>query len=214
MTVGILLVVLGAILLSQGAQVIDLIGEFTGQSSHFVTMTPIIEPTLLAVGAMNYTYLSVQLDANVQITGSFQVGASNEIDFFVMDEEGFSHWRAGRPTPVLLAALSVSVHNFTLTPSYADSYHFVFENQDSIRHVILFKLAMITERTVVSPLVEYLPYEIIAGGILLSLLGMGGGKRKPQEVPQPASATWRCRFCAQENPLDESFCRGCGRAQQ
>jgi hypothetical protein len=215
LTVGILLIMVGVFLISQGGEVLTPIAEVVGLSSHLRAETPLVAPTLLTVAPMNYTWISIHLDGNVQVTGAFQVGVGREIDFYVMDEGNFSNWQAGRPAAVLLATLSTSLHNFTLTPRFASSYYFVFENQDNTRHVVIFTLNLVNEMVVIHPAVEYLPYALVGLGILLSAWGLRSGRRTPERPEEAAAAPrWRCRFCGTENPLEQAFCENCGRSQQ
>jgi len=214
LTIGIVLIMAGILLMSEGVETLVPIADVFGLTSHLKTQTPLMAPTLVATAPMNYTWLSVQLDGGVPITGTFQVGSGGEIDFYIMDEGNFSSWQAGYPAAVLLAALSASQDNFTLSPPRAGSYYFVFENQDMTRRVVVFTLDLVGETVLIHPAVEYLPYGLVTVGILLFALGLRGGRKRAPEPSEVVAAGWICRTCGSENPPEQAFCEKCGRSRQ
>ncbi len=211
LAIGILLVVIGLFLINQGSDVLNPLATLLGLTSHSTIETAVIPPTLITVAPMNFTWLSVHLDANVPVSGSFDVGGGRQIDFYVMNQGNFSKWREGRPSAVVLAQFATSLHNFTFTPRSEGSYYFVFENQDNSRRRVLFSLNAARDVLVVHPVVQYLGYILLAVGVLLTILGVGGGRKVP-EVREAATAGWKCGFCGAENPPDQTFCESCGRS--
>lgn len=208
---GLMVVLIGLFVVNQGTEVLTPLANVLGFTSHFRTETTLMAPTLLTVAPMNYTCIPAHLDGDVQVSGSFNIGGGREIDFYVMNQGNFSEWRAGRPSSVILAVLSTSLHNFTLTPRSGGRYYFVFDNEDSSRRAVVFSLSVINNVIVVNPVVGYLGHELLIGGILLFTWGLMSGRKKPARMEAPA-AGWQCRFCGAENPLGQTFCESCGRS--
>ena len=220
---GLVLLLLGLFLISQGAQVVSPLAAALGQTSHLKTESVLIAPTLLAVAPGNHTWISKHLDSNVQVAGSFQVGTGREMDFYVMNENSFHDWRLGRPATVILAVFSTGLYKFNLTLGSAGNYYFIFENQENIRSTVIFELNVVNDVIIVNPIVEYLPYILTMIGILLLAWGAVSGRKKPHPVKpaepeektttnpiQSTVAGWKCGFCGAENAFGDKFCKGPG----
>jgi hypothetical protein len=211
-TIGLLLVLGGFFVLDQGTQVLIPVAEVSGLLSYVRSETSVISPTLISIGPSNYSFLSADLKANVQVQGSLQVGDGREVAFYVMDDGNFSQWRLGRPSAVILAKPTAISYNFTFTPKEAGEYYFVFDNQDTSHRTVVFNLNLIKDNLALSPLLEYVGYELTALGILLSALGLKFGKKR--EPITPSVAGWKCKFCRAENTGNQTFCSKCGRSQR
>lgn len=212
LTFGLLLVLVGFYLVGQGPQVLIPIAEVFGLTSRTQTETPIIAPTLITVAPSSYTFLSAELRSHVQVKGALEVSDAREIAFYVMNQANFSEWRSGRPSAVILAKPFAISYNFTFIPKFDGTYYFIFDNQDTSRRVVLFRLNSLQDRTVLNPVMENAGYEMFALGIILSIVGVKTGRKKP-EPKLRAAAGWQCKFCGAENLGDQTFCEKCGRSQ-
>ena len=121
-TISLLLMLAGIFVMNQGVQVLTPIGETFGLASRVQTERLLINPTLLAVPASNYTFLTADLNGGAQVKGSLQVVDSREIGFYVMDEGNFTLWRAGRPSAVILAKPAAISYNLTFRPQATGPY--------------------------------------------------------------------------------------------
>jgi hypothetical protein len=225
LAVGLVIMLVGVFVLNEGVQVVIPFAELAGLVSHVQTEKVLVSTTLLTVAASSYSFLPVDLNGGVKVMGSLQVGAGQEVGFYVMDEGNFTMWRASQPSSVLLARPTAISYNFTITPKTSGTYYFVFDNADTTRRVVIFSLSTLQNVTVLNPVVDYLGYLIFALGIVLFTIGARTGKRKPkieaqikrevvaQPVTRPATVV-RCKFCGAEVPTGEKFCAKCGRAQQ
>lgn len=210
---GLLLIVVAILLLQQGPQVLSPIAGGLGLDTHYQAEVPILSPTLISIQPNNYTFLSADLRGSVQVDGSVEVADGREIAFYVMNEGNFSQWRAGRPSAIVFVrALGIS-YNFTFPVPASGTYYFIFDNQDTSRRVITFRLNAVENVTVLNPIVQFAGYEILAIGIILSLLGIKVGGRKPEPRALKV-AGWECKFCGAENASDQMFCESCGRSQR
>ena len=213
LTIGLLFVLFGIFILTQGPQVLGQVAESAGLAYQYKTETPIIPSTLLNVAPMSYTFLPSNLKENIQVTGSVQVADAREIAFYVMNEGNFSLWSSGHPAEIVLVSPTVISSNFTFTPAIAGSYYFVFDNHDTASRVVIFNLNAVGTNTALSPLVQYAAYETLAIGIVLSAIGLKTGKKKTAEKAVEVTG-WRCKFCKAENPSEQVFCAKCGRSQK
>jgi len=217
LAIGLLLMIAGIFVLSQGVQIITPFAGFLGLVSHVQTERLVIPQTLLTVPASSNAFLPADLRGGVQVKGSLVVGVGQEIGFYVMDEGNFTLWRAGKPSLILLAKPTAISYNFTITPQTTGTYYFVFDNQDTARRVVIFSLSTVEDTTVLSPVIEYAGYLVFALGIVMFAIGARTGKPrpKPEVVPAATPATRvHCRFCGAENATDRLFCEKCGRAQR
>jgi hypothetical protein len=217
LAIGLLLMVGGIFVLSQGVQVIAPFAELLGLVSHVQTERIVIPQTLLPVPASSNAFLTADLRGGVQVKGSLVVGVGQEAGFYVMDEGNFTLWRAGKPSVILLAKPSVISYNFTITPHTTGTYYFVFDNQDTTRRAVIFSVSTVEDTTVLSPVVEYAGYLVFALGIVMFAIGARTGKPrpKPEVAPAVTPATHvLCRFCGAEIAKDRLFCEKCGRAQR
>ena len=213
LTVGILLVLAGALIINAGTQVLVPLADAFGLATHVTVEIPVFAPTLLTIAPANYTDVTVSLERNVRMIGSFSVSGDREIALYVMDQGNFTRWRSGQPSAVLLAVPSASVNNFTFTTRVDGTYHFVFDNEDTTRRTVIFSLSLAKEEIILHPVLEYLGYLFAAVGVVFCVLGVRGGKREPQPVVAEVRA-WTCQFCGAENPPDQGFCSECGRSRQ
>jgi hypothetical protein len=162
---------------------------------------------------VNYTFVSINLRGKAQVQGSLEVADGHEVAFYVMNEGNFSQWQAGRPSMITLVIPTAISRNFTFTPTTGGTYYFVFDNQDTTRRAVIFNLNAVEDVTAVNPLIQFAGYEILMVGIILSLLGIRGGKRK-LEPSSIQVAGWECKFCGSQNTDDRTFCESCGRSQR
>jgi hypothetical protein len=225
LAVGLVIMLVGVFVVNEGVQVVVPFAELVGLVSHVQTEKLLVSPTLLTVAPSTYSFVPVDLRGGVKVMGSLEVGAGQEVGFYVMDEGNFTLWRAGQPSSVLLAKPIAITYNFTVTPKTAGGYYFVFDNPDTTRRVVIFSLSTVENITVLNPIVDYLGYLIFALGIVLFAIGARTGKRKPKPevqikrevIAKPETkpeASVRCKFCGAEVPKGEKFCLKCGRAQQ
>lgn len=183
-----------------------------GLTSRSQTETPILPPTILSVPASNYTYLSTFLNGNTEVKGAVEVTGGREIAFYVMDAGNFSQWRSGRPSTIILVRPAAVTYNFTFASITDGTYYFVFDNQDTTRHDVVFSLSAVKNAIILNPIVELAGYETLALGILLFLIGVRRGRNtKPTRERIPG---WKCKFCGAENTSKLTFCGNCGRSQQ
>jgi len=212
LTVGVLLILIGVLLFEQGVQVLTPLADIAGLSSHYTEETVILSPTLYSVPALNYSFVSEYLPSGSQLVGSLQVAEGREVAFYVMNEGNFSLWRTGRPSSIVLVEPIAVSYNFTLTPSVAGTYYFVFDNQDTGPRTVIFSLSSVQTVTVLSPLLQYASFELLLLGAVLSILGLGGGKKKAKPSPEVESG-WKCKFCGALNEEGRVFCVKCGRSK-
>lgn len=216
LAIGLLLLVAGFFVLDQGTEIVYPLADLVGLVSHVPTETAIIAPTLLAVAPTNYSQLSIDLQADVQVQGALTVSGGREIAFYVMNEASFFDWRAGRPSTIILAKPFTSIYNFSLTPTSTGTYYFVFDNQESSHVTVVFDLNVIKDKAVPSPVIDYLGPELVLIGILLAIIGVRTGKKKTETAEEETAPepTWRCKFCGNKNPYGETFCKKCARAKE
>ena len=212
LTVGVLLILIGVLLFEQGVQVLTPLADIAGLSSHYTEETVILSPTLYSVPALNYSFVSEYLPSGSQLVGSLQVAEGREVAFYVMNEGNFSLWRTGRPSSIVLVEPIAVSYNFTLSPSVAGTYYFVFDNQDTGPRTVIFSLSSVQTVTVLSPLLQYASFELLLLGAALSFLGLGGGKKKAKPSPVVESG-WKCKFCGALNEEGRVFCVKCGRSK-
>jgi len=212
LTVGVLLILIGVLLFEQGVQVLTPLADIAGLSSHYTEETVILSPTLYSVPALNYSFVSEYLPSGSQLVGSLQVAEGREVAFYVMNEGNFSLWRTGRPSSIVLVEPIAVSYNFTLSPSVAGTYYFVFDNQDTGPRTVIFSLSSVQTITVLSPLLQYASFELLLLGAALSFLGLGGGKKKAKPSPVVESG-WKCKFCGALNEEGRVFCVKCGRSK-
>ena len=213
LTTSLLLMLAGIFVIAQGVQVLTPIVETFGLASRVQTDRLLISPTLLAVPASNYTFLTADLNSGAQVKGSLQVVDSREIGFYVMDEGNFTLWRAGRPSAVILAKPAAISYNLTFRPQATGPYYFVFDNQDNNRRTVIFSLSAVEEVVVLNPLLNYAGYELVALGLVLMIFSIKLRGKKREPVLQSGKAL-PCRFCGAELEREQAFCRKCGRAQK
>ena len=217
-TVGVLLI-LGAILLfQQGAQVLTPLADISGLSSHYAKETVILPPTLYSISASGNSSVSEDLPSGSQIVGSLQVAEGRDVAFYVMDAGNFSLWSTKHPSVTVLAEPIAISYNFSLSPNVAGTYYFVFDNQDNSPRTVIFSLSSVQTVTVLNPLVQYASFELLFVGLVLSYLGLKGGKRKPESSPvveetRTWAPSWKCKFCGALNGEERAFCVKCGRSQ-
>ena len=139
------------------------------------------------------------------------------------------------PPTVILAVFSTGLYKFNLTLGSAGNYYFIFENQENIRSTVIFQLNIVNDVVIVNPCCRIPAHFALLVGILLLALGVTGREersRRPDRsqelsggiaVPTAqfcnvcnlvATTGWRCGFCGTGNPLEEKFCKDCGRSQQ
>lgn len=200
-------------MIAQGVQVLTPIEETFGLASRVQTDRLLISPTLLAVPASNYTFLTADLNGGVQVKGSLQVVDSREIAFYVMDESNFTLWRAGRPSSVILAKPAAISYNLTFRPQATGTYYFVFDNQDTNRRTVIFSLSAVEEVVVLNPLMNYAGYELVALGLVLLIISIKL-RRKKREPKLQARKALTCKFCGAELEGEQAFCGKCSRAQK
>ena len=221
LALGIILLLAGVFLMDQSAQIMMPLAAELGQTSHLRTQSVLVAPTLLAVAPANQTWIPTHVDSGTLVAGSFQVGTGREINFYVMDENSFRDWRAGRHATVILAVFSTGLYKFNLTLASAGNYYFIFENQENVRSTVVFQLNIVNDAIIISPIVEYLPFALAAAGFLLLVWGATGGRKKARPLEeateqsvQPSVVGWKCTFCGATNAVGEKFCKGCGRSSQ
>lgn len=212
LTVGIVLLLVGVLTIYNGPEALTPIAAAFGLVTYTTTETPILAPTLLNVEPGNYSDFTVYLERNTKAAGSFSVSGGREIALYVMDAGNFTRWQSGQPSAVVLAIPSASVQNFTFSAHATDSYHFVFDNGDSSRRVVIFSLSLTQTEIVLHPVVEYLGYLLATFGVILVIFGVRGGGREPEQVIRPVQR-WICQFCGADNSADETFCSQCERAR-
>jgi len=217
LNIGLLLVVIGAFVLSQGPQFLVPISESVGLATNVQTVETVISPTLITVAPSNYTFVDADLKAGTQVNGFVTVGDDKEIAVYVMDEGNFSEWQKGHPSTIALAKPYVVSSNFTLTPTTAGTYFFVFDNQDTTRRAVIFSLSAVQSHSVLDPVAEYAGYESIVIGVLFTTLGLKTGKKKRRSIESEKPRTtngWSCKYCAAENTSGAVFCSGCSRSRE
>jgi hypothetical protein len=205
--------------MQQGIQMLDPVAETTGLVSRTRVERTLVAPTLLAVPALNYTFVSADLKEGSEVRGSLQVVGSREVALYVMNEGNFTLWRSGHSSTVVLARPIAISYNFTISVPASDSYYFIFDNQDSARRSLIFSLSVIDHEVTMSPIVMFADYELLAAGLVLIVFGLRGGKKAVETSPaKPEVATVaelpKCRFCGATLTGDRVFCDRCGRSQK
>ncbi|HKM74827.1 MAG TPA: hypothetical protein VJZ32_00240 [Candidatus Bathyarchaeia archaeon] len=209
LTIGLLLTLAGVFVMNQGVQILTPVATVFGMASYVQVENPVITSTLVTIQPTNYSYLSANLDGNVQVSGTIQVEAGQEIGFYVMDEGNLSLWKLGQPANILLAKPSTISSNFTLTPPTTGTYFFVFDNPDQNGRVIVFNASSVRNVPVLPPFIQYAPYELLLVGIPLIILGLKTGKKSRSKK----SVAKKCRFCGGKIQIDQTFCPKCKRSQ-
>ncbi len=209
LTIGLLLTLAGVFVMTQGVQMLTPVASMIGMVSYTQVENPIITSTLVTIQPTNYAYLSANLDGNVQVSGTVQVEAGQEIGFYVMNEGNLSLWKSGQPANILLAKPSTISSNFTVTPPTAGTYFFVFDNPDHDGRVILFNASSVRSMSILPPFIQYADYELLLVGIPLMILGIKTGKKSGTQK----SATQKCRFCGARMQPHQTFCPKCRRSQ-
>lgn len=212
LTVGVFLILAGVLLFQQGTQVLTPLADITGQASHYTQETAILSPTLYSVPASNYSFVSEDLSSGSQLIGSLQVAEGREVAFYVMNEGNFSLWRTGRPSALVLAEPIAVSYNFTLSPSVAGTYYFVFDNPDNSPRTVIFSLSSAQSVIALNPLLQYADFELLLIGVILSYLGLRGGKKTSKPSPVVESG-WKCKFCGATNEEARAFCVKCNRSR-
>jgi hypothetical protein len=220
LTLGVLLILIAIFILEQGPQVLAPAGEIPGLSMHYTKENVVIPPTLYNVPASNYSFAAEDLQSGVQLVGSLEVGGGGQVAFYVMNEGNFSLWRARQPASLVLAKPLVVFYNFTFSPTSSETYCFVFANQGNSPVQVIFSLNSVQDMVVLNPLLQYAGFELLLLGVVLTFLGLRGGRPKVEalkaksEVKHAPSSGWKCKFCGAENVKeDRTFCDKCGRAQ-
>ncbi len=212
MTVGIFLILVGVLLFEQGTQLLTPLADIAGQTSRYTQETVILSPTLYSVPASNYTFVSEDLTGGSQVVGSIQVEENLQVAFYVMNEGNFSLYSTRQPSKPVLAEPTAILYNFTFSPSVSGTYYFVFHNQDNSPRTIIFSLSSVQSVTALNPLLQYADFELIFLGVILSFLGLRGGKKKPKPSPVTESG-WKCKFCGTMNGEERAFCVKCDRSR-
>jgi hypothetical protein len=229
---GIVFLLIGIFVMDQGTQVLTPLASETGLTSHTIDRRVLYAETVLAVGPESQRSVEIQVDSGAQVAGSFQVGAGRQMDFYVMKASDYSNWNADRPAAVVFFKLDASSCKFNFTLVTAGSYYFVFENQENVRGTVVFQVDTMTDVFTINPVVEYIPFALLALGILFLGLGVTGGQKKPQPMKPGAKSVvarptapvptvnplptvgWKCKFCGSGNPIKDQFCKTCGRSKQ
>jgi hypothetical protein len=206
------MIIVAVLLFEQGTQVLTPLAGLTGLSSHYTTETVILPPTLYSIPASNYSFVSEDLSSGSQLVGSLQVAEGREVAFYVMNEGNFSLWRTGHPSALVLAEPIAVSYNFTLSPSVAGTYYFVFDNQDNSPRTVIFSLSSAQSVTALNPLLQYADFELLFIGVILLFLGLRGGKKKSKPSPIVESG-WKCKFCGAMNEEERAFCVKCDRSR-
>lgn len=209
---GLLLLLAGFAVANIGVQIFVPFAEPLGLAYQVPTERKIVGPELVNVAPSNYTFTTVDLVGGVQVRGSLEVEGGREIGFYVMDQDAFAQWRAGRNTTVTLAKPFVISANFTLIPPVTGTYYFVFDNQDTSRRIVLLNLSLVDNVTVLSPALAYAEYELFALGAVLFALGVKTGRKKTK-VQAVVETGVNCKFCSAKLESGQTFCGKCGRAQ-
>lgn len=212
LTLGVLLILAGVLLFEQGTQILTPLADITGQTSHYTQETVILSPTLYSVPASNYSFVSENLPSGIQTVGSLQVAEGREVAFYVMNEGNFSLWRTRRPSALILVEPIAVSYNFTLSPSVAGIYYFVFDNPDISPRTVIFSLSSTQSVTTLNPLPQYADFELVFLGVVFSFLGLRGGKKKSKPTPVVESG-WKCKFCGAMNEEGRAFCVKCDRSR-
>ena len=212
LTFGLLIILAGLYLASQGTQILTPLAQVTGLVSRGVSVTPIISSTLLSVPASNYTYLTADLRKNVQTTGLLQVEGGSEIGFYIMNAGNFSDWRHGYSSMTALAKPDAINYNFTFVSDGSGVYYFVFSNQDPSHKNVLFTLNTVENTTIPTPLIQYADFEMLTIGVLFTIIGIKTGKKSARRSSMDDDAT-KCKFCGKRLATGEMFCPKCGRSQ-
>lgn len=213
LAIGLLLLVAGLFVIDQGVTSVYTYADAFGLGlvAHVPTATTVIAPTLVPVPPSNHSELPVDLQGGSLVQGLLTVSGGREIAFYVMNEAGFIDWQAGRPSPIIIAKPYVYTYNFSFTVPATGTYYFVFDNQEASRAVVAFNLNTISDTIAPNPILEYLGPELALIGLVFTAIGIRTGKKEPKPV---TLEVWRCKFCGfKKNPLNESYCKKCGRSK-
>jgi len=211
--VGLLLILASFYVIKEVPQVLVPVAEFAGLVTHSVSVTQVIQSTLVAVPASDYAYLTADLKDGIKTTGTVQVQGESEVGFYIMNAGNFSEWRQGSPSVIVVSKLNAVNYNFTFVPNGTGAYYFVFSNQDPIRKNVVFTVSTIEDVMLLNPLVQYAGYEMLLIGILLSIFAVRTGKRKPKRPRDMKQKELRCKYCGQRMATAEVFCSKCGKSQ-
>ncbi|MGA2783492.1 MAG: hypothetical protein ABSF09_02180 [Candidatus Bathyarchaeia archaeon] len=216
LTIGLLMIISGLYFMNQSAQILYPLAGATGLIFNVQTQMVILPSTLLTVAPSNYTYLTVELKKGAQTNGRLQVEGGSEIGFYIMNGGNFSEWRHSRPTVIELAKPNAINYNFTFVPRDSGNYYFVFSNQDPTRKNVVLTVSTVETVAVLSPFIQYAGYEALMIGLLLSIVAIKTGKRrpKPTKILEPTNTLddLKCKFCGARKDLAETFCSKCGRS--
>jgi len=214
----------GLYFMNQGAQILYPLAGAAGLIINVQSQIVMVPSTLLTVAPSNYTYLTVELKQGAQTTGRVQIEGGGELGFYIMNGGNFSEWRHSRPTVIELAKPNAINYNFTFAPRNSGTYYCVFSNQDPTRKNVVFTLSTVETVAVPSPFIQYAGYEALMFGLLLSIVGVKTGKKKPKptKILEPTKISEptkilddvKCKFCGARKELAETFCSKCGRSHK
>lgn len=218
LTIGLLMIISGLYFMNQGAQILYPLAGAAGLIINVQSQIVMVPSTLLTVAPSNYTYLTVELKQGAQTTGKVQIEGGGELGFYIMNGGNFSEWRHSRPTVIELAKPNAINYNFTFVPRESGTYYFIFSNQDPTRKNVVFTLSTVETVAVPSPFIQYAGYETLMIGLLLSIVGVKTGKKKPKptKIMEPTKILddVKCKFCGARKELAETFCSKCGRSHK
>ena len=209
LSVGLLLILASFYVINEGSHILTPVAELAGLVTHSVSVSPVIPSTLLTIPASNYAYLTADLKA-IKTTGRVQVEGGSEIGFYIMNAGNYSEWRQSHPSAIILSNLDAINYNFTFIPNGADTYYFVFSNEDPVRKNVVFTLSQVEDVMSPHPLVQYAGYEMLLVGILLSIFAVRTGKRK---LKRARETELKCKFCGERMGPEEVFCSRCGKSK-
>jgi hypothetical protein len=89
-----------------------------------------------AVSAGHYNYFSKTIDitskSNNQVSGTILETAGYDINFYVLDQQGFNSWKSGNTASKYVDASKIKSYTFNFIPNKSDTYYFVLDNGYSI----------------------------------------------------------------------------------
>lgn len=172
----------GASLLVVGLVLLTVLGPYITVRVEDV-QTREVEPhaEFLVGDVVDKTY---NLPASVPAFGSVDVtqaptNASGDIRFMVFDANNYQKWSSGQSPNSFVQTENQGKFNFNFTTTDSGVYHFVFDNRASLfkKYVVLsIAYSEIVISHVPDQRVPYVAYALVAGGVILLVLGL---VRKP-----------------------------------
>jgi hypothetical protein len=224
--IGIIILILGLVLYSSPLALSTLSND-SGVSGTVVTTTKIL---YLSVNPGNYTSQKISLNHNNNLIVSYESDPSG-VDFLLMNQGNYTLFVSGVQSNVQVyneSELTRGNFSFSFNTNSANNqnYYLVFKALPGRNVTTGIKFNFEITDQVSDFNVLYIPYSILALGLMLILAGAFAGTRKKSVLPPAPTAQKggtpggtfssnevKCKFCGASMPSTQLFCPSCGKSQ-